>query len=262
MIAVIPTPLVRIMRTVRGIAVLDDQSDTIPSHHFYCPFFSLPRAFETTPDTIPAPLPYVAGRSRLDRTLERPPASCRRARGLPCLGAGQARPNAPGFAILDGRRSMALANLAPLAAVPGVIFVSLQHGKEAAQAGAPPAGMTLFDPMLGVKDFADTAAIVANLDLVISVDTSVVHLAGALGKPVFLLDRYDHCWRWLSGRADSPWYPGMRIFRQRHIGDWDPVPPEATAALADFAAALHRGTARDAVGIDLLEVPETVESNA
>ena len=66
-----------------------------------------------------------------------------------------------------------------------------------------------------VRDFADTAAIVANLDLVISVDTSVVHLAGAMGKPVFLLDRYDNCWRWLSGREDSPWYPSLRIFRQQ-----------------------------------------------
>ena len=75
-----------------------------------------------------------------------------------------------------------------------------------------------------VRDFADTAAIVANLDLVISVDTSVLHLAGAMGKPVFLLDRYDNCWRWLSGREDSPWYPSLRIFRQqrqRRLGAGD-----------------------------------------
>ena len=93
-----------------------------------------------------------------------------------------------------------------------------------------------------VADFADTAAIIANLDLVISVDTSVVHLAGALGKPVFLLDRYDNCWRWLSGRTDSPWYPRLRIFRQARIGDWAPVIQRAAEALAEFAAG-----ARDSV---------------
>jgi ADP-heptose:LPS heptosyltransferase len=88
-----------------------------------------------------------------------------------------------------------------------------------------------------VADFADTAAIVANLDLVISVDTSIVHLAGALGKPVFLLDRYDNCWRWLSGREDSPWYPTLRIFRQQRSGEWAPVIACVATALA--AAACH-----------------------
>ncbi len=259
-IAVVPAPLVRIMRTVPGITVLDSQNDTLPHHHFYCPFFSLPRAFATTPDTIPAPLPYLRADPALSELWNaRLPSAALRV-GL--VWAGQARPALPGFAVLDGRRSMALADLAPLGTVPGVVFVSLQHGKEAAQASAPPSGMTLFDPIPGVKDFADTAAIIANLDLVISVDTSVVHLAGGMGKPVFLLDRYDHCWRWLSGRADSPWYPAMRIFRQRRIGDWDPVLREATAALGDFAVTLRRGTGRDAVGVDLLKIPETVESNA
>ncbi len=79
------------------------------------------------------------------------------------------------------------------------------------------------NPMPGVGDFADTAAIVANLDLVVSVDTSVVHLAGAMGKPVVLLDRYDNCWRWFSGRTDSPWYPSLRILRQRRMGEWGEV---------------------------------------
>ena len=115
--------------------------------------------------------------------------------------------------------------------------------------------MTLFDPMPRVADFAGTAAIIANLDLVISVDTAVAHLAGGMGKPVFLLDRYDHCWRWLSGRADSPWYPSMRIFRQQRIGDWTPV-------LRDAAAVLCGWPAGNAVGVDLLKVPETVKRDA
>ncbi len=93
----------------------------------------------------------------------------------------------------------------------------------------------MIDVMDDVRDFADTAAIVANLDLVISVDTSVAHLAGALGKPVFLLDRYDNCWRWLSGREDSPWYPSLRIFRQQHSGEWQPVIARVAAALGEMA---------------------------
>jgi ADP-heptose:LPS heptosyltransferase len=108
--------------------------------------------------------------------------------------------------------------LAPLARCAGVSFVSLQ--KDAAASGFP---APLHDPMPRVRDFADTAAIIANLDLVISVDTAVAHLAGGMGKPVFLLDRFDNCWRWLSGRQDSPWYPTLRIFRQPRPLAWEPV---------------------------------------
>jgi ADP-heptose:LPS heptosyltransferase len=124
--------------------------------------------------------------------------------------------------------------LAPLAAVPGIQLVSLQKGPASAEISA--AGFDLLDVMDEVRDFADTAAIVANLDLVISVDTSVVHLAGAVGKPVFLLDRYDTCWRWLSGREDSLWYPTLRIFRQQRSGDWAPVIARVATALAEAAS--------------------------
>jgi ADP-heptose:LPS heptosyltransferase len=123
--------------------------------------------------------------------------------------------------------------MAPLAAIPHVRFVSLQKGSAAVEVHAP--GLELLDLMEDVRDFADTAAIVANLDLVISVDTSVVHLAGAMGKPVFLLDRYDNCWRWLSGREDSPWYPSLRIFRQQRSGEWAPVLSRIATALAAAA---------------------------
>jgi ADP-heptose:LPS heptosyltransferase len=99
----------------------------------------------------------------------------------------------------------------------------------------PPAGMEVTDPMDTVHDFADTAAVIANLDVVISVDTSVAHLAGAMGKPVFLLDRYDNCWRWLHGRTDSPWYPSMTIFRQPRPGDWASAMHRAASALAGLA---------------------------
>jgi ADP-heptose:LPS heptosyltransferase len=110
--------------------------------------------------------------------------------------------------------------------------VSLQKGTPARE--APP--FELVDVMDEVRDFADTAAIVANIDMVISVDTSVVHLAGAMGKPVFLLDRYDNCWRWLSGREDSPWYPSLRIFRQQRNGEWGPVIDRVAGALSEVVA--------------------------
>ena len=115
-----------------------------------------------------------------------------------------------------------MSRLGPLLAVPGVEFVSLQKGAE------PPAGV--WDAMPGVKDFADTAAIVMSLEQVVSVDTAPAHLAAALGKPVLLLDRYDNCWRWLTGRSDSPWYPGrMQIIRQPAPGDWESVLRAAAA---------------------------------
>jgi ADP-heptose:LPS heptosyltransferase len=84
-------------------------------------------------------------------------------------------------------------------------------------------------------DFADTAALIANLDLVISVDTAVAHLAAALGKPVWLLDRFDACWRWFVGRRDSPWYPTLRLYRQPRAGDWEAVLAEVARDLRDLA---------------------------
>jgi len=126
---------------------------------------------------------------------------------------------------------MSLAHLAPLAQATGVSFVSLQKGPPALEAKAPPPGMTLFDFTDDLHDFTDTAALVETLDLVISVDTAVAHLAGAMGKPVWLLNRFDTCWRWLLNRDDSPWYPTLRLFRQPTPGDWDSVVMDATSAL-------------------------------
>jgi hypothetical protein len=108
--------------------------------------------------------------------------------------------------------------LAPLFDLAGVHFFSLQ--KEGPPA---PKHFPLTDFMDEIEDFADTAALIANLDLVISVDTAVVHLAAALGKPVWMLDRFRPCWRWLTDREDSPWYPTLRLFRQPSPGDWQAV---------------------------------------
>ena len=124
---------------------------------------------------------------------------------------------------VDRRRSLPLAKLAPLGRIPGVALVSLQKGAGVAQSRPPPSGMLLQDWTDELRDFVDTAALVCALDLVVTVDTSVAHLAGALGRPVWLLNRHDSDWRWLLNREDSPWYPTLRQFRQPSPGDWETV---------------------------------------
>jgi hypothetical protein len=127
--------------------------------------------------------------------------------------------------------------------VPNCDFISLQVGPPAAQAAAPPSGLTLWDPSGEIRDFGDTAALIETLDLVIGVDTSVIHLAGALGKPVWLLNRFDTDWRWLLDRDDSPWYPTLRQFRQARPGDWEGVISRVVQALRDMMIS-HRDEAQ------------------
>jgi hypothetical protein len=123
----------------------------------------------------------------------------------------------------DRNRSMALSDLSPLAKV-GATFFSLQKGPAANQANRPLAGMRLINFTNEFSDFAETAAFIANLDLVIAVDTSVAHLAGAMGKPVFLLLPKIAEWRWMLRREDTPWYPSTKLFRQKHWRSWkEPV---------------------------------------
>jgi hypothetical protein len=118
----------------------------------------------------------------------------------------------------DFNRSMPLASLFPLAEIPGISFISLQKGEAAKQSPGP---LKLIDWTNDLHDFADTAGLVANLDLVISVDTSVVHLAGAMGKPAWVLLPFSPDWRWMLHREDSPWYPTLRLFRQERDVDWN-----------------------------------------
>jgi len=231
-----PAPLHRLLRTLPGVERVLEPDEPPPPFDLHCPLMSLPFAFRTRLDSVPAEVPYffpdpadvAAWRARLpdDGALK-----------VGLVWAGNPRPHMPRANLIDRRRSLALTQLAPLAGVPGVRFYSLQKDGDAVlQAKAPPAGMDLVNLMDGVSDFADTAALVANLDLVIGVDTSVIHLAGALGVPVWVLSRFDGCWRWLQDRDDSPWYPSMRLFRQEAPGDWGPVVARVAEALRDRAA--------------------------
>ncbi|MCC6717963.1 MAG: glycosyltransferase [Acetobacteraceae bacterium] len=224
-------PLRRLAETLPGRPAVVAVGDPVPAHDFAVPLLHLPWAFGTDLASIPAAIPYF--------TPDPAAVAAWRARlaGLAGLKvglvwAGDPRPdNEPAFRI-DRRRSFGLAALAPLATVSGVSFVSLQKGPAAAQAAAPPPGMVLHDWTGALGDFAATAALMQALDLVISADTAPLHLAGALGRPVWLLDRYDSCWRWLREREDSPWYPTLRRFRQASPGDWAGAVARMAAALA------------------------------
>jgi len=241
--ASVPAPLVRLLRGIQGINVIQAGSSSLPAHDLQCSFLSLPLAFGTTTRNVPAS-PWLAADPALAAAWAARLPQDRLRTGL--VWAGHARPWLHGFSSVDRRRSAGLAVFAPLAAVRDVRFVSIQAGTAAAQGQDPPQGMELSDPMEAVHDFADTAAVITNLDVVITVDTSVAHLAGAMGKPVFLLDRYDNCWRWLHGRTDSPWYPSMTILRQPKPGDWATALHRAASALTSMATfrSSQRGTPR------------------
>jgi Flp pilus assembly protein TadD len=240
----VPATLGRLMGSLKGVARVVSQDDVLPEFDLHCPLMSLPMAFGTTEDTIPWRVPYLeADPDAIDRWREIvPPARDTKqvtafgAAGLRVglVWAGGCRPGQPHAAAIDRRRSMKLAEMEPLAAVPGCVFVSLQVGPPAAQIGKAP--LPLIDVTAGLTDFADTAALVETLDLIISVDTAVAHVAGALGKPVWLLSRHDACWRWGRDRDDTPWYPTMRLFRQTAPGDWAGVMRRVAEALPAFQA--------------------------
>ncbi len=215
----IQAPLKPLFAELAEIDRLIDESEAVPETDWHCHLLSLPLAFHTSLATIPAQTPY----------LRAPSASALRWQGRlantahPRVGlvwAGGKRQHMADAVLLDARRSLELKQLLPLATVPGITFVSLQKDEAAAQVAELAGQWPILDYSGELTDFAETAALVEQLDLVISVDTAVAHLAGALGKPVWLLNRWDTDWRWLLGREDSPWYPSLRQFRQPRAGDW------------------------------------------
>jgi len=236
-ILAVPPPLGRLFASSFGSAVTVHSNDGhMPAFDTWCSLMSLPHRFGTTLETIPTALPYLTvkpedvqrWKARMEHEV------CPRKLRVGLVWAGNARKETGNLGLIntDARRSMGLRQLGPLARVANVAFFSLQKGEPAAQTKQAPEDMHLIDYTEDLGDFYDTAALVMNLDLVISVDTSVAHLAGALGKPVWLLSRFDGCWRWLDGRTDSPWYPTMRLFRQKQAGKWEPVVAEVERELS------------------------------
>jgi tetratricopeptide (TPR) repeat protein len=216
-------PLARLLHELPGVDRVLCRGADLPPFDLHCPMLSLPLALQTTLSSIPAVPSWLAVDTTCAASWRTRLAS--NAGSGPLIGLAWAGKLSN---LADCRRSIAPDRLAALFALPGVRFVSLQ------QAGSNPANAPLLDHMDEMNDFADTAALIANLDLVISVDSAVAHLAASLGKNVWLLDRFDSCWRWLDLRRDSPWYPGLRLYRQRRAGDWDSVIAEVTRDLRQF----------------------------
>ena len=240
----VPPSLVSLLRTLEGAYTFITHGDSYPDFDLHCPLMSLPLAFKTTLSTIPASSPY------LHADLQKAQPWARRLKDFQGLRvglvwAGSARPEVPNATAIDARRSLHLSSFAPLRHVPGVDFFSLQKGPAALQLeelrrdGRP--GPEIIDYTEELDDWADTAALVENLDLIISCDTSTAHLGGAMGKPTWILNRYDGCWRWLLDREDSPWYPSVRLFRQEQRDDWSGVMSRVVSQLLRLEQRAQRG---------------------
>jgi hypothetical protein len=214
----VPPALRRLAGRFAGVAEVFTAGAPVPPFDLHCPLPSLPWALGLTLADIPG-APYLAP-DAADVTAWR-----RRLDGVSGRRVGLCWAGNPSYAA-DARRSLAPERLSVLADLPGIAFISLQPG------AAVPPGLALHDWTADLHDLADTAALLACLDLVVTVDTAVAHLAGALGRPVWLLNRFDTCWRWLLDRDDSPWYPTLRLFRQDRPGDWDGVLGRMRAELA------------------------------
>ena len=227
----VPPSLQTLAARCAGVAAVV-QPDTDVQFDLQCSLLALPGVFGTELGSIPHAIPYLhAAPERVVYWRERLGEPV-----LPRIGlvwSGDPRKNAVTAYHLDTMRSIRLRQWQPLLEIAGLEFHSLQLGAEAvAQLAGQP---RIADHAQSLFDFQETAALIEQLDLVISVDTSVAHLAGGLGKPVWMLNRFNTCWRWLQERSDSPWYPSMRIFRQRSFGDWDGVIADVAAALSEFA---------------------------
>jgi len=211
---------------IEGVTCVATPDDPPPQHDLLTPLLSLPVAFGTTLESVPASVPYLSvPQQRLEHWKARLGPRQGPRVGIAWRGSKESAP----------RSAIQVQSLAPLLALAGVEFHCL-HKEVSPEDGAWLAANTAVirhDSMVG--DFADTAALIAQLDLVISIDTAVAHLAGALAKPVWIMLAFSPDWRWLIGREDSPWYPTSRLFRQPRRGDWDDVVRRVTAAMSCVA---------------------------
>lgn len=197
-----------------GLEKIISPGDQLPEFDVQAPLMSLPRIFKHELETIPAECPYITPPAQSGFPVHVPPGTRKRI-GIAWAG----KPTHKN----DHNRSVSVENFLTFTRIPGVTLYSLQKGPESAQRDIYSCGTLVRELAGGCEDFADTAKVMLQLDLVITVDTSVAHLAGALGIPVWVAIPYNPDWRWMRRRTDSPWYPTMTLFRQKKSGGWDPV---------------------------------------
>jgi len=216
-------PLIRLLQDFKGVSTLVEKGSPLPAFDYHCPLLSLPLAFHTSLTSIPTQTPYISvDQSLLDSWKDK--LGKRRALRVGLVWNGGFRANQPELWYANNRRNIPLELIVKLNRAD-VDFYSLQKGEPAESEFKRSCHElwstdNLFNYMDDVEDFADTAGLISQLDLIIAVDTSTAHLAAAMGKPVWLLNRFDTCWRWMLHREDSPWYPTLTLFRQPSFGDW------------------------------------------
>jgi len=237
----VPKTLYRLFLSVNGVAHLVVRGDPLPPFDCFCPLLSLPLALKITLAEVRMTVPYLAAHAeRVTYWREKLGARTRPRVGL--VWAGGSRPDQPELRAVNERRNIPLSRLASLKH-SGIEFYSLQKGQPAegelaSLLAARWDGPEIVDHTQELEDLEETAALIEQLDLVIAVDTSTAHLAGALGKPVWLLNRFDTCWRWMLDRSDSPWYPSLRLYRQATRGDWEGVVRRVRADLEELGGSM------------------------
>ncbi len=227
----LPPRLHRLAASLRGFDALLSTEEAIPAAEYVCPLMSLPRIFGVAAERIPGRVPYLEAPAEARRKAERIDGACAGLRVGLCWSGNPGQTD-------DRNRSIPLERLTSLLEIPGVRWFSLQIGEAARQ--LEPFRGRVIDLAPETDDMADTAAQIERLDLVLTVDTSVAHLAGAMGKPVWILLPFVPDWRWGLHRADSPWYPSARLFRQPRAGDWAAAVAAAGLELHALTEKTHR----------------------
>ena len=202
--------------------------DPLPDFDFHLPLMSLPRLFATTIETIPNQVPYLMPTSDLIEQWSQRLAVSSAELKIGMVWSGSV--HFPG----NHERAMTLSKLEPLLELRGFRFYSLQKGPPSSQLSSLPARLSITDLGGEFADYADTAAAIMNLDLLLTVDTSVAHMGGALGRPTWVMLSRLPDWRWLRERSDSPWYPTMRLFRQQRLNDWPSLVSEVATEIQNL----------------------------
>jgi len=239
-IAEVQPPLKSLLTNLEGTSLLIAQGEPIPRFDVQCPIMSLPLAFKTTMETIPTKVPYLAVSKNIIEKWRSKLNGAEIKVGIAWAG----NPNYP----QDLDRSILLKNILPILRVKGARYFSLQKDLRHGDKEMLDVNSQIVRLDQEISDFEDTAAIMMSLDLVISSDTSVVNLAGALGRPIWVLLPSNPDWRWLLGRSDSPWYPTAKLFRQISRGEWSTVTDDVCVELEKLVAAKKADKASDRQG--------------